>query len=179
MAQNVPLFLLDNFRYSCSQMSLTIFRVMPQTSRAVYRLKRTWILMFLCNENIDNVVKYLRPSVRYTYDQTRPPLVQIISCRLFGAKPLCEPLLPCWELGIYLTAGNILLWNLDQHKELSLKKINLLVSSADRLAIFPSPNFKICLSFSYIDIEFIIWIFNYNHVNQCDIITHSCPYFTY
>ena len=35
----------------------------------------------------------LRPSDAYMRQKTRPSLVQIMACRLFGAKPLSEPTL--------------------------------------------------------------------------------------
>ena len=40
----------------------------------------------------------LRPCHAYTRQWTRPSLVQIMACRLFGAKPLSEPMLKYCQL---------------------------------------------------------------------------------
>ena len=40
----------------------------------------------------------LRPIDAYMRRQHRPSLVQIMFCRLFGAKPLSEPMLTFWQL---------------------------------------------------------------------------------
>ena len=39
------------------------------------------------------LVNSLRPSDAYMRQQDKPTLVQIMACRLFGAKPLSEPML--------------------------------------------------------------------------------------
>ena len=39
------------------------------------------------------IINSLRPRDAYMRQETRPPLLQIMACRLFGAKPLSEPML--------------------------------------------------------------------------------------
>ena len=49
-------------------------------------------------------VNSLRPRDAYMHHQTRPSLVQIMACHLFGAKPLSKPMLHYCQmdpLGIY------------------------------------------------------------------------------
>ena len=81
------------------------------------------------------LIKSLRPSDAYMHWQHRPSLVQIMACRLTGAKPLFEPMLElligpsgtyfseiligiytflnqCWNI-VNWTLGNILQWNLN------------------------------------------------------------------
>ena len=43
-------------------------------------------------------INSLRPSDTYTSQYDKPSLVQIMACRLFGAKPLSEPMLPYCQL---------------------------------------------------------------------------------
>ena len=43
-------------------------------------------------------VNSLWPSDAYMRQYSIPTLVQIMPCRLFGAKPLSEQMLPCWQL---------------------------------------------------------------------------------
>ena len=52
--------------------------------------------------------------IRY---QTRPSLVQIMVCRLFGAKPLSQPMLDYCPS----THGNIFQWNLNQNTTISIE----------------------------------------------------------
>ena len=47
----------------------------------------------LTNDDYSNALNSLRPSDAYTCQKPNLPLVQIIACRLFGAKPLYEPML--------------------------------------------------------------------------------------
>ena len=47
----------------------------------------------VCGEARDRFFNSLRPSDAYMSQLTRPSLVQIMACRLVGAKPLSEPML--------------------------------------------------------------------------------------
>ena len=60
--------------------------------------------VLLCNMNL------LRPTDEHTRHQPRPTLVQIKVCRLFGAKPLSEPML----VMVSWTLGYIFQFNLNQ-----------------------------------------------------------------
>ena len=51
-----------------------------------------------------------KPNDSYLHKQTRPSLVQIMACHLFGAKPLSKPMLAYCELNPW----NIFQWNLNQ-----------------------------------------------------------------
>ena len=44
------------------------------------------------------MINSLRLSDAYIYQYTRPSLVEIVVCCLFGTKPLSEPMLPYWYL---------------------------------------------------------------------------------
>ena len=46
------------------------------------------------------LINSLRPSDAYMCKQTKPSLVQIMACRLFGAKPSSEPMLIYGQLEI-------------------------------------------------------------------------------
>ena len=46
----------------------------------------------------DNDINSLRPSDAYMHPQPRTSLAQIMACRLFGAKPLSEPMLEYYQL---------------------------------------------------------------------------------
>ena len=52
------------------------------------------------------------------HQQTRPPLVQIMACHLFGAKPLSEPMLDYFQW----TLANIFQWNYNQNKILLIQE---------------------------------------------------------
>ena len=47
----------------------------------------------VCGEARGRFFNSLRPSDAYMRQLTRPSLVQIMACRLVGAKPLSEPML--------------------------------------------------------------------------------------
>ena len=47
----------------------------------------------LWEHHINYILNSLRPSDTYMRHQARPWLVQIMACRLFGTKPLSEPML--------------------------------------------------------------------------------------
>ena len=51
------------------------------------------ILDTACYSLYKSPLNSLRPSDAYMRRQPRPALVQILACRLFGAKPLPEPML--------------------------------------------------------------------------------------
>ena len=64
----------------------TIFWNTTSWSIFLYFLfKFHWSVCFLC-------LNSLRPSDAYMRHQPRPWMVQIMACRLFGAKPLSEPM---------------------------------------------------------------------------------------
>ena len=45
-----------------------------------------------------NMLTHLPPSAAYIRQRIRSALVQIIACRLFGAKPLSKPMLDYCQL---------------------------------------------------------------------------------
>ena len=47
---------------------------------------------------LNNIINSLRLSDAYERQWNKPSLVQIMACRLFGAKPLSEPVLTCCQL---------------------------------------------------------------------------------
>ena len=53
------------------------------------------------------VLNLLRPSDAYMRQQTKPSLVQIMACRLVGAKSLSEPTLVYCQLGRFKFLGNL------------------------------------------------------------------------
>ena len=52
-----------------------------------------WLLNELNSPGIGDAYISLRPRDAYMRQQTKPPLVQIMAYHMFGAKPLCEPML--------------------------------------------------------------------------------------
>ena len=61
------------------------------------------IICFRCNQHRTNLqtlcnINSLRPSDAYMRLQNIPTLLQIMVCRLFGTKPLSEPMLPNCQL---------------------------------------------------------------------------------
>ena len=50
------------------------------------------------NNIFQDFVKSLRPSDAYMHQYNIPTLVQIMACRLFGTKPLSDPILPYCQL---------------------------------------------------------------------------------
>ena len=65
----------------------------------------------------------LRPNDAYMRHYNKPTLVQIMACRLFGAKPLSEPVLLCWQL------MNLISWNFIQNSKDFIKEMHLKMSS--------------------------------------------------
>ena len=56
-----------------------------------------WLLPFESHHLVSDCVQSLRLSDAYMRQLTRPPLVQIMACRLIGPKPLFYPMLEyCW-----------------------------------------------------------------------------------
>ena len=60
----------------------------PQTAAAALK-----VIKPAFSPNIYTLLNSLRPSDAYTRHWTGPSLVQIMACRLFGAKPLSEPMM--------------------------------------------------------------------------------------
>ena len=62
--------------------------------------KKFNILLFGVMQHLSVLVAVnsLRPSDAYMRQQTRPPLVQILACHLFSAKPLPEPVMTYFQL---------------------------------------------------------------------------------
>ena len=73
------------------------------------------------------------PSAAYMRQWIRSALVQIMVCRLFGAKPLSNQ---CWVI-VNWNLRNKLQWNFDQIKNLSFMKMRLQISSAKWLPFCP------------------------------------------
>ena len=70
-------------------------------------------------------LKSLRPSDAYIYtSENYPSLVQIIACRLAGARPLSNQ---CWNI-INWTLGNKVQWNLNRIHIFPFKKVRLKMS---------------------------------------------------
>ena len=60
---------------------------------------RAFVTRF-CQLHLYEVNNSLRPSDAYMRRKPRPSLIQMMACRLFGAKPLSEPMLHCCKFDI-------------------------------------------------------------------------------
>ena len=73
-------------------------------------------------------VNLFPPSAAYMRQWIVSALVQIMACRLYGAKPLYEPMLDYYQLGpLGTTVSEILIIK----KKISFMKMHLKISSAD------------------------------------------------
>ena len=79
---------------------VSLIRILNKQSRcrwfATYVTVMNDMIMITFSDNHLNcnwLVSSLRPRDAYMRHQTKPSLVQIMACRLFGAKPLSEPML--------------------------------------------------------------------------------------
>ena len=73
-----------------------------------------------------SLINSVRPSDAYMRLQHRPSLVQIMACRLFGAKPLSEPMLAYCQLH----PRNKPQWHFIKITQFSFKKMHLKILSA-------------------------------------------------
>ena len=60
--------------------------------------KKKGYYMLLWNKHHGNCLTHLPPCAAYMRQWIRSALVQIMACRLFGTKPLSEPMLVCCQL---------------------------------------------------------------------------------
>ena len=80
-------------------------------------------------------VDLLPPSAAYMRQCTWSSLVQVMACRLFGAKPLPEPIL----LIVNRTLGNKFQWNLNLNSIISIQNMHSIMSSVKMAAILSGP----------------------------------------
>ena len=81
-----------------------------------------------------DVNKHISPSAAYMRQWTGSALVQVMACRIFGAKPLSKPMLGYCKTG---TLRNKLQWNCNQIHNFSFTKMHLKISSAKWLPFWP------------------------------------------
>ena len=81
------------------------------------------------------IINSLRPSDAAMHQQTRPSLVQMMSCHLFGIKPLSEPVVVYCQMDL----GNKLQWNFDWNSKVFIEENAHENVVCQMLAILPQP----------------------------------------
>ena len=91
----------------------------------------TWYILFIYRVLYIKYLTHLPHSAAHMRQWTRTTLVQIMACRLFGAKPLSKPVIVNWTL------ENKLQWNLNQNTKLFIHDKHLKMSSSNRRPFCP------------------------------------------
>ena len=89
---------------------------------AKQKIKRSLLSDVLIPSTVElHQVNSMRPSDAYMCHKTKPPLGQIMACRLIGAKPLPEVLNQCWFI-VNWTLRNKHQWNSNRKTKFFIHK---------------------------------------------------------
>ena len=125
--------LSDSITHPClnSNCDLTKLPLKSRNGRWLHTYENHgWRYMYLCTPYFNSSP----PSAPYMRQWIGSALVQIMTCRLFGAKPSFKPMLGL----VNWTLRNKLKWNFNQNTvNVSFKKLHLKISSTKRRPFYP------------------------------------------
>ena len=117
----VPKSPIDNKSSLVQVMACRLFGTKPFPEPIVTHFTDTYIVIGF------QWVNSSPPSTAYMRWWIGSAEVQMMSCRLFGAKPLSEPML---DIIVDWTLRNKVQWNLNRNSYISFKKMHMKLSSA-------------------------------------------------